>query len=304
MDISVVIPVYQCEESLAQLHKRLTISLKSLVSDYEIIFIDDRSLGNTWELIQSISKKDNFVRGLRLSRNFGQHVAIIAGLEESLGEWVVVMDCDLQDKPEEIVKLYKASQRGFDIVFAQRVDRKDSYLKKITSRLFYKSLSYLTGTKLDPLVANFGIYNRKVINAILSMKETHKYFPLMVRWVGFSSISIPVEHMQREVSKTSYTFKSLLTLSVGIILSFSNKPLRLIIKLGFTISLLSAIYALIIIINVLLNGTILPGWSSIMVSIWFNSGMLMSIVGIVGLYVGKSFDEAKYRPVYIVEDRI
>ncbi|MFQ3367916.1 MAG: glycosyltransferase involved in cell wall biosynthesis [Methylophilaceae bacterium] len=304
MDISVVIPVYQCEESLAQLHKRLTISLKSLVSDYEIIFIDDRSLGNTWELIQSISKKDNFVRGLRLSRNFGQHVAITAGLEESLGEWVVVMDCDLQDKPEEIVKLYKASQRGFDIVFAQRVDRKDSYLKKITSRLFYKSLSYLTGTKLDPLVANFGIYNRKVINAILSMKETHKYFPLMVRWVGFSSISIPVEHMQREVSKTSYTFKSLLTLSVGIILSFSNKPLRLIIKLGFTISLLSAIYALIIIINVLLNGTILPGWSSIMVSIWFNSGMLMSIVGIVGLYVGKSFDEAKYRPVYIVEDRI
>jgi glycosyltransferase involved in cell wall biosynthesis len=304
MDISVVIPVYQCEESLAQLHKRLTISLKSLVSDYEIIFIDDRSLGNTWELIQSISKKDNFVRGLRLSRNFGQHVAIIAGLEESLGEWVVVMDCDLQDKPEEIVKLYKASQRGFDIVFAQRVDRKDSYLKKITSRLFYKSLSYLTGTKLDPLVANFGIYNRKVINAILSMKETHKYFPLMVRWVGFSSISIPVEHMQREVSKTSYTFKSLLTLSVGIILSFSNKPLRLIIKLGFTISLLSAIYALIIIINVLLNGTILPGWSSIMVSIWFNSGMLMSIVGIVGLYVGKSFDEAKYRPLYIVEDRI
>jgi dolichol-phosphate mannosyltransferase len=304
MDISVVIPVYQCEESLAQLHKRLTISLKSLVSDYEIIFIDDRSLGNTWELIQSISKKDNFVRGLRLSRNFGQHVAITAGLEESLGEWVVVMDCDLQDKPEEIVKLYKASQRGFDIVFAQRVDRKDSYLKKITSRLFYKSLSYLTGTKLDPLVANFGIYNRKVINAILSMKETHKYFPLMVRWVGLSSISIPVEHMQREVSKTSYTFKSLLTLSVGIILSFSNKPLRLIIKLGFTISLLSAIYALIIIINVLLNGTILPGWSSIMVSIWFNSGMLMSIVGIVGLYVGKSFDEAKYRPVYIVEDRI
>jgi len=304
MDISVVIPVYQCEESLAQLHKRLTISLKSLVSDYEIIFIDDRSLGNTWELIQSISKKDNFVRGLRLSRNFGQHVAITAGLEESLGEWVVVMDCDLQDKPEEIVKLYKASQRGFDIVFAQRVDRKDSYLKKITSRLFYKSLSYLTGTKLDPLVANFGIYNRKVINAILSMKETHKYFPLMVRWVGFSSISIPVEHMQREVSKTSYTFKSLLTLSVGIILSFSNKPLRLIIKLGFTISLLSAIYALIIIINVLLNGTILPGWSSIMVSIWFNSGMLMSIVGIVGLYVGKSFDEAKYRPLYIVEDRI
>ena len=301
IDISVIIPVYGCDESLSELCERLTVSLESMVKKYEILLIDDCGVGNTWKIIQNITKRNGSVKGIRLSRNFGQHIAITAGLEESIGSWVVVMDCDLQDKPEEIGKLYEKAQSGVDIVFAQRIDRQDSFFKKSASRLFYRVLGYLTETKLDYSVANFGIYDRKVINAVLSMKEVHKFFPVMVRWVGFSSTSIKVSHAARECGDTTYTFRSLIALSFGVMLSFSDKPLRLIVKLGFIVSFVSAIYALSIVINVLLNGIAVAGWSSMMASLWLIFGILMSIIGVVGLYVGRTFDETKSRPVYIVD---
>jgi len=302
IDISVIIPVYGCDESLSELCERLTVSLESMVKKYEILLIDDCGVGNTWKIIQNITKRNGSVKGIRLSRNFGQHIAITAGLEESIGSWVVVMDCDLQDKPEEIVKLYEKAQSGVDIVFAQRVDRQDSFFKKSASKLFYRVLGYLTETKLDYSVANFGIYDRKVINAVLSMKEVHKFFPVMVRWVGFSSASIKVSHADRIYGDTVYTLRSLIALSFGVMLSFSDKPLRLIVKFGFIVSFVSAIYALSIVIDVLLNGATVAGWSSMMASLWLIFGILMSIVGVVGLYVGRTFDETKCRPVYIIKD--
>ena len=302
IDISVIIPVYGCDKSLPKLYERLTASLESIVKKYEIILIDDCDPGNTWEIIQSITKRDDSVKGIRLSRNFGQHIAITAGLEESIGSWVVVMDCDLQDKPEEIGKLYEKAQSGVDIVFAQRADRQDSFFKKSVSKLFYRVLGYLTETKLDYSVANFGIYDRKVINAVLSMKEVHKFFPVMVRWVGFSSTSIKVSHAERVHSDTTYTLRSLIALSFGVMLSFSDKPLRLIVKFGFIVSSVSAIYALSIVINVLFDGSTVAGWPSMMASMWFIFGILISIIGVVGLYVGKTFDEVKRRPVYIIKD--
>ena len=302
IDISVIIPVYGCDESLSELCERLTVSLESMVKKYEILLIDDCGVGNTWKIIQNITKRNGSVKGIRLSRNFGQHIAITAGLEESIGSWVVVMDCDLQDKPEEIVKLYEKAQSGVDIVFAQRVDRQDSFFKKSASKLFYRVLGYLTETKLDYSVANFGIYDRKVINAVLSMKEVHKFFPVMVRWVGFSSASIKVSHADRIYGDTTYTLRSLIALSFGVMLSFSDKPLRLIVKFGFIVSFVSAIYALSIVIDVLLNGATVAGWSSMMASLWLIFGILMSIVGVVGLYVGRTFDETKCRPVYIIKD--
>jgi polyisoprenyl-phosphate glycosyltransferase len=302
IDISVIIPVYGCDKSLPELCERLTTSLESIVKKYEIILIDDCGIGSTWEVIQNITKRNNSVKGIRLSRNFGQHIAITAGLEESVGSWIVVMDCDLQDRPEEITRLYEKAQSGVDIVFAQRIDRQDSFFKKSTSRLFYRVLGYLTETKLDYSVANFGIYDRKVIDAILSMKEVHKFFPVMVRWVGFSSTSIKVTHADRVYGDTTYTLRSLIALSFGVMLSFSDKPLRLIVKVGFIVSFVSAIYALSIVIDVLLNGATVAGWSSMMASLWLIFGILMSIVGVVGLYVGRTFDETKCRPVYIIKD--
>jgi len=300
--ISVVVPVYGCTECLVELHERLTLTLSNLVKKYEIILVDDSGTNEPWSLIKEIAERDSSVTGIRLSRNFGQHAAIIAGLMKSVGDWVVVMDCDLQDQPEEITKLFNAAENEIDIVFAQRIDRKDTCYKKLTSIIFYDVLGYLTETKLDASVANFGIYHRKVIDAVLSMNEHHKIFPLMVRWVGFSSISIPVTHALRETGETSYTFRTLLKLSIDIILSFSDKPLRLIIKGGFIISFLSALYAISIMFNAIVYGVQFPGWASVMVSMWFISGALISIVGVVGLYVGKTFDNSKSRPVFIVKE--
>jgi polyisoprenyl-phosphate glycosyltransferase len=302
--ISVVIPVYGCDQLLVEIYDRLTITLKSIVEKYEIIFVDDCGAGNPWKIIQNIANKDDSVKGIKLSRNFGQHAAITAGLDESIGNWVVVMDCDLQDKPEEIVKLYKSAQEDVDIVFAQRWNRQDSYFKKNSSRLFYKLLGYLTETKIDASIANFGIYHRKVINAVLSMKEVHKYFPVMVRWVGFSSTSVKVSHANRVYGDTTYTLRDLVALSLGIVLSFSDKPLRLIVKYGFIVSFISAIYTASITIDAIVNGTSVAGWASMMASMWFIAGILTSIIGLVGLYVGKIFDETKSRPVYIVEDQV
>ena len=303
INISVVIPVYGCDKSLIELHDRLAVTLKKIVKKYEIIFVDDCGPGNPWHLIKEISKINKSVVGVKLSRNFGQHAAIIAGLENSNGELLVVMDCDLQDQPEEIEGLYNAVLREeTDIVFAKRTFRKDSLIKKTSSKLFYTLLGYLTETKIDSSVANFGIFNRKTIDAVLSMTEAHKYFPIMVRWVGFSSKSISTVHSNRLHDSSSYTFNSLVKLSLDVIMSFSNKPLKLIVRLGFMISFLSAFYAILIVIDVYISKTSVPGWSSVMVSIWFIGGMLMSIVGVVGLYVGKTFDESKSRPVFIVDE--
>jgi polyisoprenyl-phosphate glycosyltransferase len=302
IDISVVIPVYGCDKYLVEISDRLVATLSTITEKYEIIFIDDRSSDKSWELIEVLAKTNSSILGIRLSRNFGQHPAIFAGLEFSSGDWVVVMDCDLQDDPEEIPKLYNEVCGKADIAFAQRIDRQDAFFKKIISKSFYKVLGYLTETKLDYSVANFGIYRRNVIDSILSMKEANKFFPVMARWVGFESISVPVSHGRREKDESSYSLKKLIDLSINIILSFSSKPLLLIVKGGFFISIVSAILAIYLLINALIYDAEVPGWSSVMVSLWFASGILSCIVGVVGLYVGRIFNEAKGRPVYIVKE--
>jgi len=206
--------------------------------------VNDGNLDGSWETIVELTKKDNRVKGLNLSRNFGQHNAITAGLAHCTGEWVIVIDCDLQDQPEEIRRLLEKAEEGFDIVLAQRINRRDSLLKKILSKIFYKILSYLTESKQDYRVANYGIYSKKVIKAILDMKDYIRYFPTMVRWVGFRQVTIEVEHSDRVSGKTSYSVKMLFKLALDIILSFSDKPLRLTIKLGLWISFLAILYAL------------------------------------------------------------
>ncbi len=299
--ITVVVPVYGYRSSLQPLITRLEKALHGLVPTHEILLIEDGCPDHSWGEIEELVKKYSFVKGVKLSRNFGQHEAITAGLSYAQGDWVVVMDCDLQDRPEEIPSLYNKAIEGYDIVFARRVYRQDSLIKKMSSRLFYGVLGYLTDTKIDATVANFGIYSRKVIQAVLSMRESLRYFPVMVRWVGFSSIGIEVKHDESVNGGTSYSFSKLFRLALGVMVSFSDKPLRLIIKLGFFMSLLSSFYAVRIIIQALGGNIEVLGWPSVMVSLWFIAGMLAMILGVLGMYVGKIFDEVKHRPVYIVE---
>lgn len=297
---SIVSPVYNAEKIIPLLVERIEKSLQKIAADYEIILVEDGGPDNSWEVIEKIAKTNLKVVGIKLSRNFGQHYAITAGLDQSKGDWIVVMDCDLQDQPEEIEKLYKKAQEGFDIVIGRRFDRKDGFFKKFFSKIFYRTLGYLTGSEQDETVANFGIYNRNVINAVVSMRESIRYFPTMVKWVGFRSTKVNVEHNSRNEGKSGYNLKRLINLALDIILAYSDKPIRLLIKAGMFISVISVLVAFIYFIKWLKGDVVVLGYTSLIISIWLLSGLILSTLGIIGLYVGKTFEGVKKRPVYIV----
>ncbi|MFW2524732.1 glycosyltransferase family 2 protein [Aliarcobacter butzleri] len=300
--ISVVIPVYRCCKSLNNLYERLNKTLSMITDNFEIIMINDSSPDNAWESIKELAKKDDRVKGINLSRNFGQHKAITAGLDHAKGDWIVVMDCDLQDQPEEIIKLYNKAQEGYNIVFGRRAERKDSFFKKLSSIIFYKVYDYFTESKIDNTIANFSIISKKVLDNLNKLKEQNRSYPLFVNWVGFKRTEINIEHSQREEGKSSYTFTKLMNLAIDSIVSQSNKPLKLSIKIGFIVAFLSLFYGIVLILRYFIFSIPVEGWTSVMVSIYFIGGLLFANMGILGLYIGKVFDEAKNRPIYIIQE--
>lgn len=301
--MSIVSPVYKAEKIIPLLVKRIENAVSKIMDDYEIILVEDGGTDDSWSVIESIAKNNPKIKGIKLSRNFGQHPAIMAGLSQAKGEWIVVMDCDLQDQPEEIEKLYAKALEGFDIVLAKRKNRKDSFLKKMTSSFFSKIYGYFTDTEYDNEVANFGIYHKKVIKSILEIPDTIKFFPLFVKFVGYNSASIIVEHAERAEGNTSYSFSKLLSLAFNTIISFSNKPLKLFVKFGLTISIISFLVGIYNVYLALTNQIEVLGYSSIIVSIWFLSGVLITTIGVTGIYVGKIFDQTKGRPPYIIDKK-
>lgn len=302
--ISVVSPVYRAENIVSELVKQVRDAVLTITDNFEIILVNDASPDSSWEKIVDECKADKRVKGINLSRNFGQHYAITAGLSYAKGEWVVVMDCDLQDRPDEIPNLYRMAMEGYDSVFAQRKVRQDGFLKKNLSKMFYKLFSYLTETKQDASVANFGIYHHKVIDALLSMKDQIRFFPTMVQWVGFRKCYLPVKHSERFEGKSSYNFKSLFRLALNSILAFSDKPLRLTVKLGFGITLISLMVMFVYFIMYLTGSIKVLGFTSLIISFWFLSGVIIFILGFVGLYIGKMFEKVKDRPNFIVQEEI
>lgn len=302
--ISVVIPVYGAKDSLPFLYQRLKSVLSQLTEKYEIIFVNDACPQNSWDIIVQLSKQDPQVKGINLSRNFGQHYAITAGLDHVQGKWVVVMDCDLQDQPEEIINLYNKAQEGFDVVLGKRLERKDHVLKRFSSKLFYSILGYFTDLEYDGTIANFGIYSYRVIQSVNLYREHSRAFPLFVHIVGFKSTSIPIIHAKRESGTSSYSLSKLINLAIDSIVTHSNKPLRISIKFGSLISLLSIGYAIWLIVRNLVFGVPIPGWTSLMVSLFFMFGILFAVLGVLGLYIGKIFDETKGRPLYLIQETI
>ena len=301
MKLSIVSPVYRAELVLDELVQRISANIPVDFSSYEIILVDDFSPDNSWEKMVDISKKNTNVKGFKLSRNFGQHYAITAGLNQVSGDYIVVLDCDLQDQPEEIEKLYNKAKEGFDVVLARRYNRQDSFFKKAFSKLFYKTLGYLTGSEQDETVANFGIYSKKVILQVISLQEKIKYFPTMVKWVGFPTAHVNVEHASRSEGQSNYNLKKLLNLALDIILAYSDKPLRLIIKIGLTVAFTSFLMVVYIVYSKITGQLNVSGYASLLSSIWFLSGCILTTLGIVGLYIGKTFEGVKNRPSYIIE---
>lgn len=299
--ISFVSPVYKAEKMLVKLVGEIQKIMLEINQSYEIILIDDRSPDNSWEVMIKIAHEFSEVKSVRLSRNFGQHPAIMAGLSLAKGEWIVVLDCDLQDQPKEVLKLYNKAMEGYDVVFAKRNNRKDGFFKKKSSKLFSIIFNYLAGTKFDNEIANFGIYNRKVIDSVLTIGDYIKSFPLFVYFTGFKSTAIMVDHAARESGTTSYTFSKLISLAFNTIISYSNKPLKIFVKFGMFISLLSIIGGIVNLILYFEGKIKVSGYSSLIISIWFLSGILITVVGVVGIYVGKVFEQTKNRPPFIID---
>lgn len=300
--ISVITTLYKSENYIRELYQRTTQTLNELGVQYEIIFVDDCYNDNALEIAKSLLKNDQNIKIIKLSRNFGQHAAINAGINNANGDWFVVIDSDLQDRPEEIKRLYQKSKEGYDIVLAQRVKRKDSFIKKLSSFIFSKVASYLSGFKIDYTTSNFGIYSKRVIENYKSLPESKLYFPFIIQWLGYSKTGIEVEHSERMKDKSSYNISKLFSLAFDSILYSSTKPLITTIKIGLSISVLSFIYAGYIILKKFLYNIPVSGWASTIASIWFLSGLIISVIGIVGAYTGKAFEESKKRPMYIIED--
>jgi dolichol-phosphate mannosyltransferase len=303
--ISVVIPVYGCREALFELYGRLVDSLEKINPLFEIIMVNDDCPQNSWEVIKEIASKDNRLKGINLSKNFGQHYAITAGIDHAKGDWVVVMDCDLQDQPEEIIKLYSKTMEGYDIVVGKRVDRKDGFMKKFFSKLMWKVLTYLADIKLkdvDSRIGNFGIYSRTVISSIVKMREQNRSFGAFAIWVGFKRAEIDIQHAKRGAGKSSYSFIKQVRLATDTIVAYSNKLLKFSVKLGFLMTGLSFLCGLWMIISYFIWSIPVTGWTSLIVSLYFLSGLIMGSIGIAGLYIGKIFDEVKGRPLYVIKE--
>lgn len=302
--ISVVSPVYGCSTSLIELYIRLKDTLSKITNEFEIILVNDGSPDDAWAIISELCHLDNKVKGINLSRNFGQHYAITAGLDHCKGEWVVVMDCDLQDQPEEIIKLYTKAQEGWEIVVGKREKRKDSLLKKGFATIFYFIYNNLSENRLNPDVANFGIYSKQVISYFNLCREDFRSFGLMVNSVGFKRFELTIDHAKRKKGKTTYTYKKRVDLAIDNILSNTDKPLRILFKIGLMISILSILCIMVLIYKYFFMQTPLPGWTSLIVSLFFLCGLIIASIGFIGLYIGKIFIQVKQRPLYMVQEKI
>jgi polyisoprenyl-phosphate glycosyltransferase len=298
--ISVVIPVYKAENCLDELYLRLKVALESISQDFEILLVEDCGGDNSWQVIERLAMADTRVHGIQFSRNFGQHYGITAGLNICQGVWVVVMDCDLQDRPEEIPRLYAKAQEGYDVVLARRGARHDPLLKRMTSWLFYKIFSYLADIEYDGESGNFRIISRKVVVNFLRMGEQLRFFGGLVQWIGFPTSSIEVEHDKRFEGNSTYTFAKLWKLASETIIAYSDKPLRIAVRFGFLMAFFSFFYGAYFLGNALFYRSPILGWSSLIVSLYFIGGIIISILGILGIYLGKTFDESKKRPLYII----
>jgi len=301
--ISVVSPVYGCVGCLEELVDQLAHTLSALHLSFEVILVDDASPDGAWSRIVELAATHPWLRGLRMARNFGQHSAISAGIEHACGEWVVVMDCDLQDPPSAIPALYaKALSEKLDVVFAQRQNRKDRWSKQLSSWLFFRLLGWLTGTAQDASTANFGVFHRRVIDAVCQMPERDRSFPLMVKWAGFRHGRLQIEHAARTSGQSGYTLRKLLRLATNIALGYSDKPLRLVAGGGIACSLASFVMVALAIWRWMQGETQLAGFTSIMASIWLVGGILLLSLGVVGLYVGQIFRNVQGRPYHIIAE--
>lgn len=302
MDLSIVIPEYGCREALGELYRRLTSVCSEITSEYELIFVEDSDPQNSWEDIQKLCAEDQKVKGIHFSRNFGQERAITAGVDYSNGSYVVVMDCDLQDRPEGITELYQKAKEGYDVVFVRRIDRIDSRWTMFWSHLFYRVYNRFSDDNYDPAVGNFSIASRRIVDQFCRMREKNRDYIMFLRWLGFRTTVINVEADERAAGKSSYTFHKKLKLAVETITAQSNKPLWISVYLGMIFAVFSLLAIIYLVIRHFADGSSPEGWASLLIAVFLMGGLMLATTGIAGIYIGNIFNEVKDRPLYVIED--
>jgi glycosyltransferase involved in cell wall biosynthesis len=301
LELSVVIPVYGCRDCLVQLHRRLSEVMPEITPDYEVIFVDDRSPDGSWPVLEELAQSDSHVKSIRLSRNFGQHSAITAGLAASEGEWTVVMDCDLQDPPEGLPGLYSRAREGFDLVLARRKQRSHSPLRLWLARVYFKLLNTFMGTRLDGEFGTFSILNRKVVDAYLTLGDRDRHYLFILHWLGFEQGTIDIEHGNRAIGRSSYTLGRLLRHAVSGVFFQTTNLLLYIVYLGFLMAACGVVLAVYLVVLAIV-ATPPPGWTSVMVAQLVIGGFIITSLGVTGLYIGRVFQQVKGRPLYVVDN--
>lgn len=301
--ISVVSPVYKAERILPALCQRLEASLSAITQEYEIILVCDGSPDRSWDVMRELVQQYPRLTVVNLSRNFGQHYAMTAGLDLSRGEWTVVMDCDLQDSPEEIARLLAMALEGHDIVVARRLNRQHKWWKRKTSELYFKVFSLLSGFKLDGSVGSFRIMSRPVVDGLCSMRESYRMFAGLVEWLGFKTGYLDVQHAARFEGESSYNLGRLLKMALDGMISFSNRPLYISIGAGLLLSAASSLYGSFLIVRYLINPSAnnVEGWLSTVTLTTFIGGLILLNQGVLGIYLGRLYNQAKGRPLYVVD---
>ena len=299
---SIVAPVYNERDNLETLYARLKPVLEQLAGDsWEIVLTDDGSRDDSWSVIQRLHERDPRVVGLRFSRNFGHHLALTAGLDMARGQRVVTMDSDLQDQPEELPKLAAKMDEGYDVVYATRVDRHHAQQKQAMSKIFFWLLNTLSDVPYPITGAVFRMMSRRFVDELNKLRERHRLFTGLTAWLGFRQTSVDVVHGERHAGTTKYTMGKMLTLALDSITAFSAKPLYYVVYLGLAIAAISVLFAAYIVVRYFVVGYSMQGYGSLMTAITFIGGLILMVLGIIGQYIGRIFEQQKGRPLYIVE---
>jgi glycosyltransferase involved in cell wall biosynthesis len=299
VQLSVVVPVFGCADCLVALHDRLTRSVSEVTDRYELVFIDDRSTDAGWEVLQRLARADLHVRAFRLSRNFGQDAAITAGLAQAGGEWAVVMDCDLQEAPEDIPRLWAAAREGYDVVRTVRRGWRHSRFRRWSSRT-YRRLTQETDVRPD--YSNLSLLSRRVIDAFLRLNDRDREYMIALDWLGFDSTAIEIEHHERYAGRSGYTVERLLRVALDGMFFRSTVLLRLVVLVGFVVALAGIVLAGFEIVDYFIESDkTVPGYTSLAVLLLLLAGFIIVSVGVVGLYVGRIFEQVKDRPLFLID---
>ena len=304
VEISIVVPVYGCESCLLSLYERLKEQLNTLGVSWELVFVNDDSPDQAWSVLNELAREDPQVRAFQLSRNFGEEAAVAAGLAKSTGRWTVVMDCDLQDQPEDIPRLYAQALEGYEIILTKRNRRGHSRFRVAASKLYYGLVSRLLRADVDPAYGNFSMVSRRVVDLVLSLRDRDRNYRMILLWAGFKQTAVEVENAPRHSGSSSYGLRSLAHHAVDGIFFQTETLLRWIVYAGILLGIGGMLLAGFFVVSHLTGSEDYPGWTSLAVLILLTSGVMTIGMGVTGLYIGKIFGQVKDRPLYVIEKSI